>query len=83
MIHGSSITVARLRAKKGAVVPTHSHVNEQITTMEKGAMLFVTPADRIVVFTHPEGQRAYLEDDFAQEAERRFGIPVVRSEVGR
>ena len=41
------------------------------------------PADRIVVFTHPEGQRAYLEDDFAQEAERRFGIPVVRSEVGR
>ena len=41
------------------------------------------PADRIVVFKHPQGQRAYLEDDFAQEAERRFGIPVVRSEVGR
>ena len=41
------------------------------------------PADRIVVFGHPQGQRAYLEHDFAQEAERRFGIPVDRSEVGR
>ncbi len=49
MIHGSSITVARLRAKQGAIVPTHSHVNEQITTMEKGAMLFVTPNGEIVV----------------------------------
>src|SRR3954463_9496314 len=49
MIHGSSITVARLRTKKGAIVPTHSHVNEQITTIEKGSMLFVTPTDRIVV----------------------------------
>lgn len=49
MIHGASITVARLRTKKGSIVPTHSHVNEQITTMEKGAMLFVTPTERIVV----------------------------------
>jgi len=49
MLHGSSITVARLRASKGAIVPTHSHVNEQITTMEQGSMLFITPTDRIVV----------------------------------
>src|SRR5436309_13471350 len=49
MIHGASITVARLRTKKGSIVPTHSHINEQITTMEKGAMLFVTPTERIVV----------------------------------
>ena len=49
MIHGSSITVARLRTRKGSLVPTHSHVNEQITTMEQGAMLFVTPTEKIVV----------------------------------
>jgi unsaturated pyranuronate lyase len=49
MIHGSSITVARLRTRKGSIVPTHSHVNEQITTMEKGSMLFVTPTEKIVV----------------------------------
>jgi quercetin dioxygenase-like cupin family protein len=49
MIHGSTVTVAKLRTKKGSIVPTHSHVNEQITTMEKGAMLFVTPTEQIVV----------------------------------
>ncbi len=49
MIHGSTLTVAKLRTKKGSIVPTHSHVNEQITTMEKGAMLFVTPTEQIVV----------------------------------
>ena len=49
MIHGSSITIARLRTRKGSIVPTHSHVNEQITTMEKGTMLFVTPTEKIVV----------------------------------
>jgi quercetin dioxygenase-like cupin family protein len=49
MIHGGSITIARLRTRKGSIVPTHSHVNEQITTMEKGAMLFVFPTEKIVV----------------------------------
>ncbi len=49
MIHGLTITVARLRCKKGAIVPTHSHVNEQITTIEQGAMLFITPTEQIVV----------------------------------
>ena len=49
MIHGSSITIARLRTRKGSIVPTHSHVNEQITTMEKGSMLFVFPTEKIVV----------------------------------
>ena len=49
MIHGSTITVAKLLTKKGSIVPTHSHVNEQITSVEKGAMLFVTPDEKIVV----------------------------------
>jgi hypothetical protein len=40
-------------------------------------------ADRILVFTHPDDERAYLEDDVAGEAERRFGIPVVHSVIGR
>src|SRR5437870_13560003 len=49
MIHGSTITVAKLRTRKGSIVPTHSHLNEQITTVEQGALLFVTPAEQIVV----------------------------------
>ena len=40
-------------------------------------------ADRILVFTHPDEEGGYLEEDVAGEAERRFGIPVVHSVVGR
>jgi unsaturated pyranuronate lyase len=43
MIHGATMTVARIRIAKGGVVPTHSHVNEQITNVEKGALVFTTP----------------------------------------
>ena len=41
------------------------------------------PADRVVVVTHPEGERDYLEDGFVEEAERRFGVPVAHREVTR
>ena len=32
-------------------------------------------ADRIVVFSHPEGDRDYREDDGLADAEQRFGVP--------
>ena len=41
------------------------------------------PADRVVLVTHPEGERDYLEDGFVEEAERRFGVPVAHREVTR
>jgi quercetin dioxygenase-like cupin family protein len=47
MIHGETMTMARLRLQKGFVVPTHSHANEQITTIEQGSVLFITPTERI------------------------------------
>ncbi len=37
------------------------------------------PADRIVVFTHPEGEQRYREDLDADEVEARFRIPVTRA----
>jgi hypothetical protein len=37
----------------------------------------------IVVFTHPEGDRDYREDDGLRDAEERFGVPVVFAEIGR
>ena len=40
-------------------------------------------ADRVVVVTHPEGERDYLEDGFVEEAERRFGVPVAHREITR
>jgi hypothetical protein len=41
------------------------------------------PADRIVVFSHPEGERDYREDKGIAEVERRYGVPVTHAEIGR
>lgn len=41
VIHGSTMTLARLRLKKGALVPLHSHVNEQISLIEAGCLRFM------------------------------------------
>jgi hypothetical protein len=41
------------------------------------------PADRIVIFRHPAGEDAYLEDDVIDEARERLGVPVVAAEVPR
>ena len=41
------------------------------------------PADRVVVFTHPEGDRDYREDTALRDAEGRFGVPVTFAEIGR
>jgi quercetin dioxygenase-like cupin family protein len=40
-IHGQNITVARIKLSKSALVPLHSHANEQITMLERGALRFV------------------------------------------
>jgi quercetin dioxygenase-like cupin family protein len=40
-VHGSQSMFARIELKKGCIVPRHQHANEQITYIEKGALLFV------------------------------------------
>lgn len=40
VIHASNMTVARLEIAKGALVPLHHHVNEQITIMLEGKLRF-------------------------------------------
>ncbi len=40
-------------------------------------------ADRIVVFSHPDGERDYREDAGLAEAEERFGIPITHALIGR
>jgi hypothetical protein len=39
------------------------------------------PADRIVVFAHPEGEQRYREDVDPSELETRFGLPVKQATV--
>jgi quercetin dioxygenase-like cupin family protein len=49
MIHGRHMTVARIRLRKGAVVPMHSHPNEQISMLESGALRFVISGEERVL----------------------------------
>ena len=40
-------------------------------------------ADRIVIFSHPEGDRDYREDEGLADAEERFGVPITHALIGR
>jgi hypothetical protein len=39
------------------------------------------PADRIVIFSHPEGERDYREDEGLAEGEARWGVPVTHAVI--
>ena len=41
------------------------------------------PADRIVVFSHPESERDYREDAGLADAESRFGVPLTHALISR
>jgi quercetin dioxygenase-like cupin family protein len=41
VIHGDTMTLARLFLRKGCSVDQHSHHNEQISMVEKGSLKFV------------------------------------------
>jgi hypothetical protein len=40
-------------------------------------------ADRIVIFSHPEGDRDYREDDGLAAGEARWGVPVTHAVISR
>lgn len=48
-IHGTHLTVARFRVCQSAVVPLHSHANEQISMVETGALLFVVDGEERIL----------------------------------
>ncbi len=39
-------------------------------------------ADRILIFTRPDDEQRYKEDDVVGEAQRRFGVPVDERTLG-
>ena len=49
VIHGEHMTVARIRLRKGAVVPLHQHANEQISMVEAGLMRFVVSGEERIL----------------------------------
>jgi quercetin dioxygenase-like cupin family protein len=40
VVHSDTMTIARLLLKKGAIVPRHQHINEQVANLEKGRLRF-------------------------------------------
>jgi hypothetical protein len=55
--------------------------SEPVVALQDALATF--PADRIVVFSHPEGDRDYREDEGLADAEARFGVPVTHAVIGR
>jgi len=48
-LHSEKMTVARVHLKKGAVVPLHSHANEQVTLLERGRLRFTVSGEPTVL----------------------------------
>jgi len=42
VIHGQNVTIARLELRKGGMVAEHSHINEQVSMVQTGAIKFVS-----------------------------------------
>lgn len=49
MIVGTDVMLARVLLKKGAVVPMHSHHNEQVTYILEGALRFTIEGRQVTV----------------------------------
>src|SRR6266536_2572090 len=75
VIHADNMTVARIRLRKGAVVPLHSHVNEQISVIEEGRLRFViageerivTSGETVAIPPHAPHTVEALEDSVAMD----------------
>src|SRR5919198_1414381 len=70
-------TVERLE-EEGIDAAADTGEADPMTAIEDALQTF--PADRIVIFSHPEGERAYREEEL-DEAGRRFGVPVVQGTI--
>jgi quercetin dioxygenase-like cupin family protein len=49
VLHCETMTMARIYLKKGACVPAHSHVNEQISTTLAGKLRFVIGGEEVIL----------------------------------
>lgn len=73
VIHSDTMTIARIDLKRGAMVPEHAHLNEQISMVERGAVKFVLagvekvigPGDILRIPPHVPHSAEALEDSVA------------------
>ena len=72
-------TVERL-SREGVKVESETGESDPEQAIQDALQTF--PADRILVFTHREGEQEYREDVDVAVLERRFGLPVTQASVG-
>jgi nucleotide-binding universal stress UspA family protein len=73
-------TVERLEE---AGVDAAGQVGESEPAMAIDDALATFKADRIVIFSHPEDERDYREDEGLTEGEARWGVPVTHALISR
>jgi quercetin dioxygenase-like cupin family protein len=66
-VYGERAMLARLVLKKGAIVPEHSHENEQITYVLEGALRFTMGDGRVIVVG--AGQLLVIPSNMPHKAE--------------
>ncbi len=75
VIHSQRMTTARILLRKGAVVPRHSHENEQISHVLEGSLLFqfddreitAGPGDLVEIPSREPHRVEALEDSVAMD----------------
>lgn len=65
-ISSDGITLARFFLKKGCVVETHAHENEQMSTILSGSMKFVVAGEEVIVRA---GETLYIPPTAPHSAE--------------
>ena len=73
-------TVERLE-EEGVDAAGQTGESEPAQAIEDALATF--PADRIVIFSHPEGDRDYREDEGLADAESRWNVPVTHALISR
>jgi hypothetical protein len=71
-------TVERLE-EEGVDAAGDTGESEPAVAIEDALATF--PADRVVIFSHPDLD--YREDEGLQDAEQRFGVPVTHAQISR
>ncbi len=75
VVHSARMTTARISLKKGAVVPRHSHENEQMSHVLKGSVRFefdgceviAHAGDMVEIPSHEAHRVVALEDSLAMD----------------
>lgn len=76
VVHGAQITLAKIYLRKGAIVPRHSHHNEQITTVQSGRLKFVFDDREQIVETNESLVIAAHEPHLVEALEESLALDV-------